>query len=79
MANKIYANLVIKGDDLLEETIMNKWMNEKKQIQQKKNKKSTQLIYLHKQIDALTNIHWLYLCSGVWEQAQIHLHYRKDS
>ena len=23
----------------------------------KKNKKSTQLIYLHKQIDALTNIH----------------------
>ena len=40
MANKIYANLVIKGDDLVEETIMNKWMNEKKQIQQKKTRKA---------------------------------------
>ena len=42
MANKIYANLVIKGDDLLEETIMNKWMDEwkKKQIQQKKTRKA---------------------------------------
>ena len=57
----------------------NEWMNEKKTDPTKKNKKSTQLIYLHKQIDALTNIHWLYLCSDVWEQAQIHLHYRKDS
>ena len=59
MANKIYVNFVIKGDNLFEEIITNEWMNEwmNENRSNKKTRKHIQLVHLQVQIDALANSH----------------------